>query len=476
MKSNDEFVNECFQQFNSNVAVRPGAHATASALSSEYDSKIVSSQLDFLRESESWSVEKMSVWVSERLRSLLQHAGATVPFYSRLFAKVGFDPRTARLPEDLEVIPLLTKETIREHQYELISRAYNPKNLVYMTTGGSTGNPLRIVMDREFRSMNHANTHYYLNLAGYSLGNVRSVRLHGDVLGCDRAGVPIKWIIEGRRLTMSVFNLTKRSVPEYVDAINRFAPSYIHGFPSALVLLARGMSDLGIHLEQPMESVFTDSETTLDFQRELIQEHLGGQIFNTYGHTEGAVLGVTFPGSQNVALVPQVGYTEMVVPTGSPSNFNRREIVVTGLNNWAFPLIRYRTGDLGIPSLHDGLAPQSYMELSKIEGRIQDYVVDSKGQWIAINPALFDYNFDWSGIERFQVQQSAPGELKFAFIPDNSGVFRSEELASRIRNGFQEILGPNFRVDAIESGEISLTARGKFRYVDQSIKLGPPDN
>ena len=472
--SKDAFTEACQTHLDLQVPLRPGAHASADRISTEYDPATVATQFSFLQKSESWSRERMSAWVQERLRKLLHHAQETVPYYTRIFWEVGFDPSTARLPEDLQEIPLLTKEEIREARYDLVSRSYSPLDLTYMTTGGSTGDPLRIIMDREFRSRNHANTHYYLGLAGYELGKARSIRLHGDVLGEEPDGSQVKWVEEGNRLTMSVFALNKTTVPEYVDAIDRFSPAYIHGYPSALMILAQTMQQLGLRFARPFESIFTDSESTLPHQRDLIELVMGGHVFDTYGHTEGAVLGVTFPGSRKLALLPQVGFTEFIPPPGCPTGFPGREVVVTGFNNWAFPLIRYRTGDVAVLSPDSGEVPPSYVGLEQVEGRLQDYVVDSRGDWVAISPALFDYNFDWSGVERFQVQQSVAGQLTFAFVKEKNGIFSSADIVRRIEEGFSRILGGTFKIHADEKAQLALTDRGKYRYVNQQLRMSDP--
>ena len=76
-------LEEIFNQQNPEL---PGAHSNAGFISKEYDEKIVNEQVEFLKESESWSKAKMERWQLKKIRSLLIHAQNTVPYYRKLFS------------------------------------------------------------------------------------------------------------------------------------------------------------------------------------------------------------------------------------------------------------------------------------------------------------------------------------------------------------------------------------------------------
>jgi phenylacetate-CoA ligase len=84
-----------------------------------------------------------------RLKDLLLHARKHVPFYQKRFAEAGFDPEKLKGFEDLDRMPLLTKQDIQNNREQLISNFYHRSQLIENRTGGSTGSPLRFYHHRD---------------------------------------------------------------------------------------------------------------------------------------------------------------------------------------------------------------------------------------------------------------------------------------------------------------------------------------
>ena len=58
----------------------------------------------------------------EQLKRLLGHAKARIPYYRELFQSCGFDPRGITSRSDLDALPLLTREIVRERYADLVAR------------------------------------------------------------------------------------------------------------------------------------------------------------------------------------------------------------------------------------------------------------------------------------------------------------------------------------------------------------------
>ena len=151
---------------------------------------------------------------------------------------------------------------------------------------------------------------------------------------------------------------------------------------------------------------------------------------------------------------------------------DRGEIVVTGFNNKIMPFIRYQTNDIAVlgDTNPSRLRPY-YPTLAYIEGRIQDYLVALDGSLVPAAPVLFDYNFDYSDINQFQVVQVRHGYIEFKIVPDKSQSISTEALSKRVIDGFSTLLGPKFTVSVSIHQSLGCGGRGKFRYVDQAIKI-----
>ena len=133
-------------------------------------------------------------------------------------------------------------------------------------------------------------------------------------------------------------------------------------------------------------------------------------------------------------------------------------------------MIRYRTSDVASFACPPQNYSRPYKLLENVSGRIQDYIISSNGSYIPIAPALFDYNFDWSGIDRFQLEQTRKGNITFNFISSENNAFSDEELEERLIHSFGKILHNTFSIEAKAVKSIPFTNRGKYRYVNQKIK------
>lgn len=427
-----------------------------------------------LREAETWSAEQHREYQLGELRRVLLRVQQHVPHYRRQFQDIGFDPEAVCSLEDIQALPLLAKETVRDNISSFLADDCDASTLIEMTTGGSTGNPMRVPWDQRFYALNTANTYYYLSVAGFTPGMHRSIRLHGDPIPNDHIDAGEYWMTEGLRLTLSVHHISDETVAGFVNQIDAQDPEYIHAYPSALFILCECMERNRLHLKARIKAVFCDSETLYSWQRERFETLFGCKVYGIYGHTEGAVCAITYPDSDDLHLLPEVGFTEIIDSDGTPVTTpgGSGEIVVSGFNSTVFPLIRYRTGDIGTISDTPDVSGRHHPRLSQIEGRIQDFVIDRNGQQVAIAPALFDYHFDWSGIDRFQIHQKARGELLFRLVLAKTKQPGGGDIAARVVSEFGRLLNREFNISAEIVDEIPLTPRGKFRYVEQELSTG----
>ena len=459
--------------FSARPAAQPGFHAPAGFISSEYDEKIVSQQLkDFVRY-EHMSLDELESYKLKKLRELLIEAGTSVPYWRSLFKKLDYEPSEIKTIGEIQELPLLNKNIIKENYKDFISEKVDIETVTYMTTGGSTGSPLKILMDRKYRSRSHAATRYYLMKAGITPGVERGVRLHGNTIPNSSQNEKNYWVVEGSRITMSVSDISMETCSEYMKAIREFKPNYIHAYSSALALLVRYADQLGEKFPSSIKNIFCDSETTYSWQRDLILKSMNARFYNIYGHTEGAGMAITFPDSKNLEAIP-VGIMEILDKNGNilKDPDEEGEIVVTGFNNKIMPFIRYQTSDIAVIGASEKTNFRPFRPiLSSVKGRVQDYLVTKDESLVPAAPILFDYNFDWTGIDLFQVFQDMPGILEFKIVTSSYINPNKDKLKNRIIIEFSKLFSYKFDIKVSFYDQISTTNRGKYRYVDQRLKV-----
>jgi phenylacetate-CoA ligase len=102
----------------------------------------VDRKLERLEESQWFSPEQLRELQAERLRRLVRHAYGNVPYYRARMRELKLHPDDIRRVDDLEKLPLITKDEIRKHLYfDIMQEGVSHADLVRITTSGNTGEP-----------------------------------------------------------------------------------------------------------------------------------------------------------------------------------------------------------------------------------------------------------------------------------------------------------------------------------------------
>jgi phenylacetate-CoA ligase len=141
-------------------------------------------------------------------------------------------------------------------------------------------------------------------------------------------------------------------------------------------------------------------------------------------------------------------------------------LVGTGLTNYAMPLIRYVTDDLGSiekPNCHCG---REYPQLKAVEGRWKQELVYGVDKQPIPFAALNTHSDVYDKVAQFQFYQDKPGELTLNIV---RGDGFGQEDTKRIRNELLGKLGESMILDIKFVDAIPRTSRGKFRFVVQKL-------
>jgi len=106
-----------------------------------------------------------------RLGRLLTHAYQEVPYYREVFDRCGMTPRDVKSEADVRRIPVLTKAAVQEHRASLMARNYRGAKLLSASSGGSTGQPTRLVIDAERKAAEVGNTWGFHDWTGWRRDN-----------------------------------------------------------------------------------------------------------------------------------------------------------------------------------------------------------------------------------------------------------------------------------------------------------------
>jgi phenylacetate-CoA ligase len=177
--------------------------------------------LSLLEDSQWWPRERLEEFRNGKLRMLIEHCYAHVPYYREIMDGRGLKPSDIATSADLPKLPVLTKDIVRLNLKRI--RADNiPDRQTYETrTGGTTGEPMRI---RRRGSDSVWQVQSYVR--GFSWGgllpNMPRISLFGGSMGQGSSDTTLKRLFEkllAQNIFLPAFELTRRNVGEYVARI-----------------------------------------------------------------------------------------------------------------------------------------------------------------------------------------------------------------------------------------------------------------
>lgn len=430
----------------------------------------------FLQESQWWSLEELKQYQRTQLEKLLTHAYHNVPYYRKVFDQRGLKPQDICDFDDLRKLPYLTKEIVRENLQDLIAKNISPDEMQYVTTGGSTGAPLGLYIEKRTNRLRLAFEWREFNWMGYHFGD-RCVVLRGNVVDRADGGQSAWWEYDrgNNYLVLSAYDMEEENLPHYVRMMEEFQPKVIRAYPSAIEILARflGANDLQINKRGYLQAISTSSETLYPHQREIVEGVFGCPVFDKYGNSEQVTILGECERHEGYHDFMEYSYTEILDKDGEQVTKEGEvgEIVGTSFTNYAVPLIRYKTQDLVEYTSEVCSCGRALPLVKRLEGRTQGLIVTKRGNLISLGPLLFGiHDSHWTRIKQLQFVQQKRGDLTLKVVKDMS--FSEEDVRSYILHLLrQRKLDTicNLRIEFVE--DIPLTSSGKHRFLIQELPI-----
>ncbi len=421
-----------------------------------------------LARSERESVPAMHARQDARLRELVAWAHARVPFYRQAMAGRGVRPEHVRGAADLPLLPLIDKETLREHGGELLAEGVPEGARERVSTGGTSGAPLRFWIDRGRSATEWAFMTWQWGRVGYRPGARRAV-LRGVLVGGDDPDDVAAWRPLLDELALSTFKLSARTLDRYLAAIARRKPAFFHAYPSSAEHFARLLAAVPAARRPRFHALLLGSENVYPAQRAFLEEAYGCPVFAWYGHSEKCLLGGGCEHSSDYHLFPEYGVLEVVDDDDRPvAPGERGTIVGTGFMNRVMPFLRYRTDDRATLVAEPCACGRPYPRVRDIEGRWHGERLFGDGGRVFPMTALNTHGRAFDRVLRFRIRQERAGEA-VVFVVPGAGYGPADETAIRTEYDRRACGTVRFTVTRVD--ELPLTGRGKFQFIEQLIPL-----
>jgi phenylacetate-CoA ligase len=401
-----------------------------------------------LEQRESLSSDQIRDFQFNQLKCILMHSYETVPYYTELFDKISFDPVRFSDFEEIKKIPFLTRKLVTENFDKLISKKKVRNGYYTATTGGSTGSPLKFLLDYDSVFEENAFLYYYRKKLGYKLcdrmATFRQVKFGDDL-----------WQFNPMHNEFIFFpiKITKANLVTVTKKMIDFKPKYLNGYPSSIWYFAKLLDENKIKHSLDLKGIFLMSENIDAKQRDFIEQFFKVKAFVHYGHSERCVLAEEVDDNL-YRFDPYYGYAEQI-----PNENGSYDIVGTGFLNSIMPFIRYKTDDVCIPE------NQYYRIQGKRSSTIGLYGIN--GEFIP--SSAFDLsNPVFNNIICNQFIQSEKGKADLLIIVGKD--FKMTELAvikDLLARKSKNIIDINVKI--VETPVLS--PRGKFESYISTVKM-----
>lgn len=312
----------------------------------------------------------------ERLKVTVKRVYDNVPFYRKKFEGAKITPSTITSLEDLQMLPFTKKSDLRNH-YPYGLFAVNTKDIVRIhASSGTSGKPTTVAYTKNDIDNWSDIVARAIALAGGETGGI----FHNAYgYGLFTGGLGLHYGSE--RLGMATIPISGGNTERQITIIEDFKPTVIAGTPSYVLKIAEEMEAQGLNPRKTsLKFGIFGAEPWSEEMRKLLEEKFDIKACDIYGLSEVMGPGVAMEcheAQDGLHIADDHFLVEVIDPnTLTPlADGEDGELVFTSLTKEAFPVIRYRTGDIASISRERCKCGRTTTRMSRVKGRIDDMLI-----------------------------------------------------------------------------------------------------
>ena len=258
----------------------------------------------------------------------------------------------------------------------------------------------------------------------------------------------------GRQVMFSAYHMNEENLNSYFEKLSSGKSQWIHGYPSLVALLSEYIIANNLINKVNIRKVTLGAENLSNFQKKLIEKAFNTIPIEHYGLAEG-VANISLLKDEKLRVDEDFSYVEFI-----KQKHNQHLIIGTSLTNFAFPLIRYSTGDLVTLAEED---KNGWRCVKDIDGRDEDYLILSDNTKIGRLDHIFK---DIVSIKECQFTQHKIGEVNLKIVKALNFDAQDEK---KILKSIKSYLGEKISIKIEYVDKILKTSSGKLRLVVSKI-------
>ncbi|TPF18413.1 phenylacetate--CoA ligase family protein [Priestia megaterium] len=329
-----------------------------------------------IHEVETYPQEQIQDLQLKRLKKTVEQVYKQVPFYKEAFLSLDITPDSISTLQDVKKLPFTQKTDLRNH-YPFDLFAIDMKDVARVhASSGTSGKPTVVGYSQQ-------------DIENWSQIVARAIALGGGTsggifhnaygYGLFTGGLGMHYGSE--KLGMTTVPVSGGNTERQIMLIEDFKPTIIGGTPSYVLKIAEDMESLG---KDPRKTSLKygifGAEPWSEEMRNVLEEKFAIKACDIYGLSEvmGPGIAMECHEAQNgLHIAEDHFFVEVIDPrTLQPvPDGQEGELVFTSLTKEAFPIIRYRTGDIGSLSRETCECGRTTARMSRVKGRIDDMLI-----------------------------------------------------------------------------------------------------
>jgi phenylacetate-CoA ligase len=419
--------------------------------------------LNIIKKFEYASTDQVKNLQKERLEKLLLHTYQNVPYYHDVLPKNGVVVNNKVKLDNFFQIPILTKKIIREQGGKLYSQDYRTRKPYFNTSGGSTGEPIRFIQDKDYDDWNNATKLYFNHMLGKELGD-KEIKfwgsdrdiIEGSLSHKDRI---INWLYN--RKFFNSYRLDEKALLKLIHLNNRFKPKAYWSYMESALELSRFLSEHNISFHAPEILISTIAPLTEEI-RSIIEKYMKCNVYNQYGSREVGGIGCECKEQKWLHTFPWYQYVEVLNHENMPIANEEGNVTVTNLCNYSMPLIRYQLGDVAVGDEVECSCGRNTYVLKDVLGRTLGYFKKKDGSLVHSHflvQALFFR--DW--IKMFQIIQEKVNKIIIK-IEKSKGLEPNRQDIQEVVDKTKILMGESCEISIEYVNKIEKIKNGKYLY------------
>lgn len=388
---------------------------------------------------------------NKRIDSLINSIRDFTPFYNG-YGKV----------ENFKEFPVINKNIINSNRDKFKNVGYNFQKLKMVSTSGSTGVPFKVYHNEEKINRQLADNFFFSELCGHLLGQrLYYIRIWNEINNLSLLERKLKNIVQVNTAmvneSMVIDLLNKLSKDEHKKSILAYSSSL-----EAIAQLIK-IKKIIIPPISKLSCIITMAEALSIETKVFLEANFNTKVYSRYSNSENGFFAHQIPGFGNYYKINNASFKVEILDLDKDEELPYGEsgrIVITDFFNYAFPMIRYDTGDIGSMDIFVDENETKHLVLTKIEGRRLDFI---KIKDKMISPHTVDYALrSFDKLKQFQLILKKDKSFELLL---NANEALNQEDCETIANRLKVYLGENIVLNIKIVSSIPLLASGKRKIV-----------